>query len=368
MTIESLALMTLRAGVNDINTDIHNIGTPTSMMFDEPKNQKIEPGHGVAGNILYKRENSQYVRTGADTYLDEPLDPFQHVQEEWSYTAVTVVLDGKEIQKNLGGATLDELASGNIMSSIPAGGRATLVNMIAPRLTNLKITLDEKMAADFYTHGIDDEGREGIKGIDIITTPDTAYGGLDYNSLGPLPFKSTLLKYASGATGAAEMWNPLTLDLGSDSLELKHFTAAATDLTLGSMYGIEKPNPARPMVVFAMSPGRYNNSPMMLDYHEQRRRTSAGDVEASPTAELVDSRLNAKFMSDPNIDDDGIVYFWQEGRLKKWMQKRKRYAELLKRSRLTWNQDRVLIIAEIECQFFTLQRWSMGWMKTTAGF
>ena len=70
MSVGSLAQFTLRAGVNKINTDIHNIGTPVSMMFDEAKNQMIEPGVGVSGNLLYQRENTQLIATGADEYND----------------------------------------------------------------------------------------------------------------------------------------------------------------------------------------------------------------------------------------------------------------------------------------------------------
>ena len=365
MSVGSLAQFTLRAGVNKINTDIHNIGTPVSMMFDEAKNQMIETGVGVSGNLLYKRENTQLIATGADEYNDSLIDPFEHCQDEWSYRAVTLVLDGKEIQKNLGGYTLDELAAQDIIRSIPSGSRHTLINMISPRLTNLKITMDEWLARDFFYHTTDEQGRECANGIDVITEPDSTYANLSYNELGPLQFKSDLMKMGSGS-GAAEMWNPIHLDLGTSAMEWKHIVAASTDLSKGMNYGIEAPNMSRGWNCFLMSTNRYNNSPMMARFDDDRRRMSSGDVEMSPTSPLIDHRLGSKFFSDPNLEDDGIMYFWKEGRIKKWMQKRKRYSDMLKRSRLSYNQDRVLIIAEVEYQYFTTQRWSTGWIKNDA--
>ena len=368
MSLNSLFEFTISAGAHEINTNLHAIATPTSMMFDMPENQHNEQGAKIDTSLLYKDENTQVVRDGLDTYMAKLIDPYAHVNNTWAYRVVTLTLNGKEIQQNLGGFTLDQLIArgANIISALNQNHKNLLIDMISPRFANLKQTMDKNIARNFFEHVINPDGKPDAAGIDQITEPDSTYAGLSYDSLEDLPFRSDLLKLGTSGSGAAAMWNPITRDLGSSQMEWKHIQAAASDMQKGMNYGIREPNSAKGWTKFFMSPARYNHSPMMTRFDDQRRRMESGDVEISPTDALIDSRLGAKFYEDPNILDDGIVYFWHDDAIQLWQQIMKTFLECMKTPRLSVNQDIVNIIIEKEYQYMTTKRWMTGYIRTNA--
>ena len=361
MSLDSIHELTIAAGARKLNDKIHSIGTPMSDYFDMMENQYIEPGSQIKMPILYKNEISQNITSGADAYDDTPIDPFEHATKDWTWKAVPLTFDGKQIQNNLGGVTLDEMARDGMLN-VPMGSRNTLVNMVAPRLRNQKKTMREVLAEDFFYKSIDKDGRPGADGIDIITEPDTAYADLGYNELGPAPFKSDLMGVRN------ELWNPIHLDLGSSPITYDHITDAATDLQKAAMINVMGGMDMEPDIWnhFVMSTHRYNNSPMLARFDEDRRRTSAEDVEMGPVKPLVDSRLKAKFWGDPNLNEDGIVYFFRGKTILKCMQMRRSWKKLLKAVRMAYRQDRVLIVAELQYQYFCYMRHCTGWIKSSA--
>ena len=174
-----------------------------------------------------------------------------------------------------------------------------------------------------------------------------------------MPYESDLIG------GRQEIWQPLTRDKGADAITYEDITDAATDIWKGMDRDIESPDPSMGWICFVMSTKRYNNSPMMDRFEDQRRRTSSDDSTIGPSRALVDERLGAKFIGDPQLREDDIIYFWYEGAIKHCMQRRRSYKQMMKLNRVSYNQDRILIPMEIEYNYATDMRHLTGWLKST---
>ena len=372
MALDSLAKMTIAAGARDLNDSIHSIGTPTWMMFDEDMNKVIEPGDVITGNLLYKDEIFQLGDPGSrDTYSDDFIDPYEHFELPWTYSSVVFNIPARQIQRNLGRFKVSDLETRNdVLNNLPQGSRNTLVNQLTPRFRNLRATLAKKCARHFFQFEKDREGRDSPSGIDIITTPDTEYAGLNYNALRQADWYSDLMQVYP------ELWNPLYKDLGSTQIGIQHMITAADDVRKMDMY-TERPDDSKPWVIFLMSRNRYTR---MLEWATmsnssttgtnpddsvQRRRNNAGDTELGATDEFVHSRLRMKFRSDPNIHTDKTVYFFKEGVIKKRMQYEQNFGDMIEITR-SWNQPILKVVAEFEYQYFCTQRISTGRLTTTA--
>lgn len=374
MALDSIAKYTIAAGARDLNESIHAIGTPTWVMFNMNENKAIEPGDTVNGSVMYKREMTQRGDPGSrDTVGDEFIDPYEHFELPWAYTLTYFNIPQRELGRNLGGFSVDDLANRNdIMQRIPQGSRNTLVNMLAPRFRNLEASLVELCGADFFEFGKDEEGREGPRGIDIITQPDTEYGGLAYNALAPTKWKSQLMDTYP------HMWNPLHKKLTGQDISIEHLLMAADDIQSMHTTTTLRPTKELPWVNFLMSRGRFTRfieHPLVraeltdADGNvgaSQRRRNSAGDTELGVTNEVVHSRLKVRFKTDPNMTTDKKIYFWKQGVIKKCMQRERRFPQMISVTR-SWNQPIIKITAETEYQYRCDERVSTGYIETDQG-
>lgn len=372
MALNSLAKYTIANGARDLNEDIHTIGTPTWTMFDRDENMMIEPGDVASGSVLYKDEMFQLGDPGSrDTIGDEFLDPYEHFELPWAYSLTYINLAAREIQRNLGRFQISDLEHRNdVLRNVPSGSRNTLVNMLAPRFRNMRRTLIKNCARHFFKHLTDEEGRESPQGIDVITTPDTEYANLGYSELDEADWKSALM-------GTFPLlWNPLHKHLTRD-ISIQDYIAAGDDIAAMEQMA-EKPMKNRPWTVFLMSRNRYTQTlewPAMAAEFEdqqgntgssQRRRSSSDDVELGATDQFVHKRLRMKFYTDPTFTDDKTVYFWKQGVVKKRMQYKHGFPDLLDITR-SWNQKILKVSAEIEYQYLCTQRCSTGRITTTQG-
>ena len=367
MALNSLAKFTIANGARDLNEDIHTIGTPTWQMFDQKMNKTIEPGDVVTGNVLYKDEMFQLGDPGSrDTIGDEFLDPYEHFELPWTYSVIYFNVDARKIQRNLGRFKVSDLQNrSDVLQSIPEGSRNTLVNMLAPRFRNMRNTLVKRCAKHFFEFEIDSEGRESPRGIDEITMPDSDYAGLKYNGLRQADWYSSLMGVYP------ELWNPLHKAL-TRQISIQDYIAAADDIAMMDN-NAEEPQSDRPWVNFLMSRARYSRTlewPLFggdgvdPNSNAQRRRSDAGDTEIGATNQFVHTRLKMRFITDPNMVDDGLVYFWKEGSIKKRMQYEQNFPDMIEITR-SWNQPILKIAAEFEYQYLCTQRISTGRITTT---
>ena len=351
----ALGWFTIAAGARELNENLPMVGTPITNFFDEAQNEFIRTGHKVAGNILYKREITQNVTSGYTRAREDIIDPYQHFEMPWRQSQAVYNEDGNTIEDNLGGVTIQELMrNSNMMARVPQGDRNTLVNILAPRFRNLNTSYREKKETDFLKKSVDEEGNEGPDGIDVITNPNTSYGGLGYTECGVATWKSDLLGVNP------YLWNPLTKDKGAVSITKDDYRAAARDIQkqYSNLTNIDN---SKPWTYFWVSPNRYDNG-VLKEWYTERRRTTPEDTEMGPTREFQDSVLRIRFKSVPMIENDNIVYFFAQGAILRAMQRRRTPAQSLMVEK-AYGQNLVKFTMRQKYQYRSDARWQTGWIK-----
>ena len=322
----------------------------------DPMNVHTEAGDACAGNVMYKEENYGVTSSGRDQYDDSLVDPYEHIELPWRYMNSPVVLDGKQVSQNLGGMRLESFVDGNPLSEMGAGGRNTLVNMVAPRFRNARYTMMINKWRDFYSKRRDQQG-EGVDGIDVITNPNTEYAGLGYQALSTLKTRSSILN------SRPYLWNPITRDYGTDSLTVSHIINLATDL---SKMRSDFTMPDVGMKVYAlMGVERYNHFAGEGFFLTDRWRTSEMDTNIGPAKRIEDMRTGTVLYADPLMDDNYSrrVFSWVQGSIKKRQQKKLSFSQMMRKPRMAWNQDIAIFPFEEECNFLCTARWLTGWIE-----
>lgn len=314
MSLErALTWSTIAHGARELNENIANVGLPITSMFDMRDYQSIEAGHKIAGNLLYKREISNRIQSGLTPTRDDIVDPYEHFELEWYIHSTVLNMDWFDIEKNLGGVTINELDSNpRAMQRVPAGGRNTLFNLLSPRLLNLNKTFREDMERDFLQFGVSKNKIQGPLGIDKITEPDTAYGGLGYKACGTSPWKSDVLGVP------VYLNNPITKTL-TRAIASSDYRAIGRDVQKVNSNLTSMDN-SKDWTILLVSPYRYDEK-VLAEWREERRRNSPTDVEAGPIEAFKDSRLRLKFVSVPMLEDDNIVYFYRDSAIKRCQQR-----------------------------------------------
>ena len=356
MALDSIRTFTIANGARELNETLHNIGTPLDEIFNDPANVHTEAGDRCAGNVMYKEENYGVVSSGRDQYSDELVDPYEHISLPWRYPYSDVVLDGKEVQQNLGGLKLEAFVNGNPLTEMGEGGRNTLVNMVAPRFRNCRYTLVINNWRDFYAKRKDQQG-EGVDGIDLITAPNTEYAGLGYQALGTLKTRSNLLNTRP------YLWNPITHDFGSVSITIDHIINFATDLSK-MRSDFTMPDMGWKVYIL-MGTERYNHYAGEGFFQDQRWRTNDMDTNYGPAKRIEDTRTGTVMYADPLMDDNYSrrIFGWVQGAIKKRQQMERSFTEMARQPRMAWNQDVAIFPFEMECNFLCTARWLTGWIE-----
>lgn len=331
MAINSIVKFTIASGASDLNEDINAIGTPTWELFNQPENKLIEPGDVASDSVLFEDEAFSFGDPDSrDTGEDDFLDPFEHMELNWAYSVSYFNLGIREIEKNLGRFSIRDLVNRNdVIRKLPSGNRNTIRNMLEPRIRNMKHTLSEKSGEHLFNH-VESNGRKSPSGIDIITEPDTEYAGLDYKALGQADIYSALMG------GFPDLWNPLHKHVSNRDISFDDYVAAADDLS-----SLDR-DMKTTWTVFAQSRARYHQTIDFLGID------NANDSYVCNGRKMV-------FLTDPNIHDDDIVYFWKLGAIKKRMQSEMPLANIID-CVVSHNQKIVKFVAELEHQYLCTQR------------
>ena len=349
MSLESLKLATIAAGARSLNTSIKDASTPITSYFEMAENQFIKPGRGVGGNIQYKDEWTQNLENAYTRDKEDMTDPYEGFYLDWAWCQAGLVIDGFEVENNLGGLTIEEIQNRlELLGTLDKGTKNTLFDMFGNRFGRVQKSYVKKRERDFLVNS-----KFGPLGIDKITAADTAYAGIGHTQLGDTDFIMDL----TGKVGA--LWNPNYRDFGSATITRAHYINAATDMQKmnGSLITVDQ---EQPWANFLVSTNRYNNG-ALSEWHNQRRRDSASDVEMTPTQALRDTNHKVNFLISPFMSDE-IVYFWLDGTIKKAAQKKRTPADNLVVEK-AYGQRILKVTMREQMQYRCDQRWCTGWMK-----
>lgn len=168
------------------------------------KVQPVSGGRTIVQELEYA-DNQTYKRySGYETLNISPSDVFTAAEFDYKQAAVAVSISGLEQLQN--------------------SGEEAIINLLASRIRNAEKTMMNGIAADIYSNGTADGGKQ-IGGLQLLVskTPTTGtVGGIDRASWTFWRNAATVSGTAASATNIQERMNALALSLvrGTDRTDL----------------------------------------------------------------------------------------------------------------------------------------------------
>lgn len=184
-----------------------NMMDNNALLMRLKKRGKVQPvsgGRTIVQELEYA-DNQTYKRySGYETLNISPSDVFTAAEFDWKQAAVAVSISGLEQLQN--------------------SGEEAIINLLASRIKNAEKTLMNGIAADIYSDGTADGGKQ-IGGLQLLVdkTPTSGtVGGIDRATWDFWQNKATVSVTAADATNIQERMNAMALSLvrGTDRPDL----------------------------------------------------------------------------------------------------------------------------------------------------
>lgn len=225
-TITEMATMTLRNRTGKI---ADNASKNNALLYRLKARGKVKPvsgGRTIVQEIEYAQNGSFKRYSGYDTLNISPSDVFTAAEFDFKQAAVAVSISGLEMLQN--------------------SGKEAILDLLESRISNAERTLVDNIAADCYSDGTADGGKQigGLKllvsktpstgtvgGIDASTTVGTFWRNIAYDG-GSAPTSSTIQGYMNATA--------VQLVRGTDRPDLIVADSNYYNLYLASLQNIQR--------------------------------------------------------------------------------------------------------------------------------
>jgi len=225
-TITEMATMTLRNRTGKI---ADNASKNNALLYRLKARGKVKPvsgGRTIVQEIEYAQNGSFKRYSGYDTLNISPSDVFTAAEFDFKQAAVAVSISGLEMLQN--------------------SGKEAILDLLESRISNAERTLVDNIAADCYSDGTADGGKQigGLKllvsktpstgtvgGIDSSTTVGTFWRNIAYDG-GSAPTSSTIQGYMNATA--------VQLVRGTDRPDLIVADSNYYNLYLASLQNIQR--------------------------------------------------------------------------------------------------------------------------------
>ena len=349
MSGNDLMNIVLASGTGRVNREFYSMKSSLFNYFMQDENIDKENGHGKDYNMLVEGENVRPYKSGSiwPTNKTEILNQY-HIPYKDIFAGVN--FDGTEISKQLGGYSIEDFMGGDA----PKRDFPVLINEMEEHLWNVKRSFVTNQSAAHYTKQVAADGAENVDGFDIMFAPDTEYGGKSYRALGEHEWNSLLMG------GTIYRHNPLHKDFGGSGFPtiFGDIANVCIDISRGRADMAESSDPAKIKIMAMCGPGAFSK----LDAMFNRQITREGNQQHSSTIgiqkPIMWDRYGLEIHCDHYCPED-TMYFWAKEVIKKVCQKGPRGEFSLRRVRLAFAQDEILVPWTVEYNLGCSARWQI---------
>ena len=347
MSGNDLMNIVLASGTGRVNRDFRSMKSSLFNYFMESSHIDKENGDGKEYNVVVEGENVRPYKTGSVWPTNKTKILNQYRIPYYDIFA-GVNFDGTQISKQLGGYSIEDFMGG----SAPKASFPTLINEMEEHLMNVKTSFIINQSGAHYTKQTAADGAENIDGFDVIFAPNTEYGGIAHTALGEHDWNSLLMD------STCYRHNPLYKDFGGTTFPNFYgdFAKACIDISRGRADIANADDPDKLKIMAMCGPGTHMRLAKLFNDQISRE---GGEMQSSNIGikkPIMWDLYGLEIHADHYCPED-TIYIWAEEVIKKVCQSGPRGEFSLRRVRLAFAQDEILVPWTVEYNLGCSARW-----------
>lgn len=348
----------LAGGTRRLNKDFKSSKSSMFNYFNRKENMDIEDGNGRQYTAVVEDENVKAYHSGSIWPTNE-VDILNQWKVPLRDMVANTVLEGTKLSRLLGGWSMDSFM--NNMSGTPMAPKAdfpTLINELEAKLWNIQDSFNKKYSKSIFHKMVETDKAEWPDGLDVIMAPDAPYGGKKHTDLGQQDWPSALLSMGRDTPVYPYRHNPLHKDFGGNSFPtlFGDFNAACADISKGRADVSDANDPERLEIIGVCGVMTQARMAKLLFDQRAGARYKDDDTNIGITKPIHFDLWGLTMYADHYCPED-TIYIWAKEAIKTIKQTGDRGTLGIRKVRLAFAEDKLMIPYTVECNFGCSARW-----------